>query len=585
MRNAYSYIRMSTDLQLKGDSLRRQLEASSAYAKEHSLNLIDHLANEKLHDIGVSGFKGQNAKTGVLARFLDALTAGDIPNNSVLLVESLDRLSRDRVSSALGQFLMILEHGIEIVTVSDRQIYTKDTINQNSGQLFVSLGIMIRANDESEMKSKRINAVWEHKRSQADSVPLTSVCPAWLRLSKESGKFEEIKERVEVVKKIFALCTNTCGIYAIARHLNETGVPVFGRSEHWHMSYVQKILSNRAVLGEFQPKKRVDGKLCAAGALIHGYYPKIISEQEFLLAKVAQTQRSTVDGGGRKGVGFSNLLGGLLYCGTCGSRMMMKNRGGSSYETKTLVCNRQTVKGACDMKEWRLDQVETALLRHLDDIDFSQLDDKQLRSRRARLNDELAALERAIAGREQEIARNIDFVQGADFSQSMKQKFADTLKRLEGEIDQFTKRRSEAEQERAACDETEHVMNSKVLKTLLTTLKVRENDYIYRANVNQALKKAIASIELKYDYFKFQEWDYHDGSPEVVAFRKEKISRNKLPLREVVKRKKFAAYCSGLHRRIVVHYRNGALRGVDMDSGLSFKSITFNHQTSLPTSK
>ena len=54
---AYSYIRMSTDMQLKGDSLRRQLEASTKYAATNGLDLI---ADDRLHDIGVSAFKGDN---------------------------------------------------------------------------------------------------------------------------------------------------------------------------------------------------------------------------------------------------------------------------------------------------------------------------------------------------------------------------------------------------------------------------------------------------------------------------------------------------------------------------------------------
>jgi len=36
---AYSYIRFSTPEQLKGDSLRRQLEKSQNYADEHGLDL------------------------------------------------------------------------------------------------------------------------------------------------------------------------------------------------------------------------------------------------------------------------------------------------------------------------------------------------------------------------------------------------------------------------------------------------------------------------------------------------------------------------------------------------------------------
>lgn len=50
---AYSCIRMSTDVQLRGDSLRRQTEASRSYAEENGLDLVEDF---KLEDIGVSAF-------------------------------------------------------------------------------------------------------------------------------------------------------------------------------------------------------------------------------------------------------------------------------------------------------------------------------------------------------------------------------------------------------------------------------------------------------------------------------------------------------------------------------------------------
>ena len=50
---AYSYVRMSTDIQLKGDSLRRQLDASLAYASVNGLDLVEA---ETLRDLGVSAF-------------------------------------------------------------------------------------------------------------------------------------------------------------------------------------------------------------------------------------------------------------------------------------------------------------------------------------------------------------------------------------------------------------------------------------------------------------------------------------------------------------------------------------------------
>ena len=50
---AYSYIRRSTEWQLRGDSLRRQVDRSRAYAAEHGLDLDE---TTTFNDIGVRHF-------------------------------------------------------------------------------------------------------------------------------------------------------------------------------------------------------------------------------------------------------------------------------------------------------------------------------------------------------------------------------------------------------------------------------------------------------------------------------------------------------------------------------------------------
>lgn len=87
----YSYVRFSSEKQLKGDSLRRQNELIDKYAKEKGLELD---AEFRLVDLGVSAYRGQNLKEGKLGRFLQAIREKKVCAGSVLLVESLDRLTR-----------------------------------------------------------------------------------------------------------------------------------------------------------------------------------------------------------------------------------------------------------------------------------------------------------------------------------------------------------------------------------------------------------------------------------------------------------------------------------------------------------
>ena len=94
----------------------------------------------------MSAFHGRNVRKGALRAFLDAVELGLLPRGSHLLVESLDRLSRDRVLLAQSLFLRIVEGGITIVTLIDDRSYSAEILNRSPMVLIVSLVRMMRAN-------------------------------------------------------------------------------------------------------------------------------------------------------------------------------------------------------------------------------------------------------------------------------------------------------------------------------------------------------------------------------------------------------------------------------------------------------
>jgi DNA invertase Pin-like site-specific DNA recombinase len=105
---AYSYLRFCSQQQRKGDSLRRQIEARDRFIGERGLRLETSL---QLQDLGVSAFRGKNRTTGALAGLLQAVEQGKVAKGSYLLVENLDRLTREQISDALELFLGILNRG------------------------------------------------------------------------------------------------------------------------------------------------------------------------------------------------------------------------------------------------------------------------------------------------------------------------------------------------------------------------------------------------------------------------------------------------------------------------------------------
>src|SRR4051812_27476179 len=92
----YSYVRFSSVKQAQGSGQRRQEDAAAEWCRARGLELV-----RDYQDLGVSGFKGRNATEGALAAFLRAIEAGLVPNGATLLVENLDRLSRQQVNRAV----------------------------------------------------------------------------------------------------------------------------------------------------------------------------------------------------------------------------------------------------------------------------------------------------------------------------------------------------------------------------------------------------------------------------------------------------------------------------------------------------
>src|SRR5215831_7906813 len=131
---AYSYIRLSTELQRKGHGRQRQLEASAAYAKSRGWQLV-----ETLEDIR-SAFRGANVEYGALGLFLAAIEQHMIPGGSYLIVESLDRLSRQPTRKSLALFLRILNAGINVFSLQDGREYLAD---ENTDDLDLLASIVI----------------------------------------------------------------------------------------------------------------------------------------------------------------------------------------------------------------------------------------------------------------------------------------------------------------------------------------------------------------------------------------------------------------------------------------------------------
>lgn len=397
-RKAYSYSRFSDPHQSEGDSLRRQTTKARRYAEQHKLDL-----DETLHfrDLGVSAFRGKNAETGKLSEFIEAVRAGVIKQGSVLLVENFDRLSRLPPLDAVNLFNDILKLGVNVVLMDSfgGKEFSEETLRDDPMALIGVMFMACHGNAEQTKKGERLSETWEAKKKLAakDAKPaggkkttiITAMAPCWLEPNGDKNTrtgWVEDKVKVKTVRRIFDLTLKGVGVNKIAQTFNEEGVPSISRPRkrrkdaagpdmtgQWHVTTIQKLLANPAVIGEFHDHKReYDHKTrkytrTATGEVIKNYYPRVIDPAVF---KKVAAQLASRKGTNAKGKSFgktrarhgriTNMFAGLSRCPLCKATMTSVNKGNGS--KVYLACSRAKLKAGCPYHAVRLDDVETSFI-------------------------------------------------------------------------------------------------------------------------------------------------------------------------------------------------------------------------------
>ncbi|MGF1888217.1 recombinase family protein [Photobacterium profundum] len=485
MKLAYSYIRFSSLEQAKGDSFRRQTEQARLYCDSNGLDLADLT----FKDLGLSAYHGKHVKDGDLGNFIQAVKEGNIQKGSYLIVESMDRLNRQKVSTSYRQLSELLELDINIVTLQDNRIYTKESLN-NLGDIMMSLVTIVRAYEESEIKSQRLKAAHEEKRKQAreNHKPTGYNMPHWIKLTDTS--YELIPDRVSIIKRIFQMSIDGLGATAIHKQLNAEGLKPWGRSKTgWHPSYIKKLLSSSTLLGEYQPYKNVDGKRTKDGETIPGYYPPALDPITFKRAALAIKSRKGKQTGTRKNH-VNNLFTGLLICQNCGSSMHYINKGSGSKGGQYLVCSRAR-QGAhhdgisCKYASMRYPIIEDAILTVAVTLNLkvtpngNKEEIDQLKELLSHTASNLKTAEIAISNFKEAIAKR-----------GPQDAYLDAIEQNEEKKKVYKKEKMQIEQR---IDELELTpLSSNVWKELKKTLQVMKKDAADRSNVE--LRAKISSL-------------------------------------------------------------------------------------------
>jgi len=366
---AYSYVRFSTPEQSRGDSKTRQLKMGVEAARRLGLPLD---ADLKLHDTGVSAFRGLNRDIGALGEFIKHIDDGVVAPGSALIVENMDRLTRETVDEATDTLKAIVRKGVGVYDCSDGTLYTAASIKTFE---FVKLAFrMVLSNEESAKKQKRNREAWIRKRESGKV--MTGLVPAWIR--KTGDKLELIPERAAIVRRIFESYVRGDGKQKIALDLIADGIPPFGKGHHgkastWHQSYIRNVLANPAAYGSFTPhveERAVDARTAKEGpkervaqAERPDYYPPVVDKDVWSQVQAMSEAKAPVRAASTKPGAVVSIVAGLALCPACGSKMTRVYKGSKAQPVARLVCSAAKAGRDCPYVSVRIDEVTRALVQ------------------------------------------------------------------------------------------------------------------------------------------------------------------------------------------------------------------------------
>jgi DNA invertase Pin-like site-specific DNA recombinase len=320
----FSYARVSSTGQVGDDrdGLGRQVAMAIAWCEQHG-HALDPLS---LVDAGVSAYRGKNRAGGALGMFLDKASTGELGPTPTLLIEDLDRFSRDQPLDAVEALVTdVVRAGVTIVSLRDQLVVNRATLTDDLGTWVRMLAGIHGAHAYSKRLSERIVSArkTELAAMRDGQTRRPNTRPFWI--DHTDGTFV-LNAKADIVRLMFEWCVDrNWGANRIARELDARGhrTPRGGR---WSTRAVLNTLTAPTCIGLYQPHRIVHGEETGPnGRMIRSKtrepageafprYPAVVSEGRWHLAQ--QRIAGRLKQGGPK-TRLRSPLQGLVTCACC----------------------------------------------------------------------------------------------------------------------------------------------------------------------------------------------------------------------------------------------------------------------------
>uniref|UniRef100_B0T614 Recombinase n=1 Tax=Caulobacter sp. (strain K31) TaxID=366602 RepID=B0T614_CAUSK len=503
---AYSYARFSSKAQAEGDSLRRQLKAAFDWADKHGLQL-----DTRHRDLGVSAYTGAHRVKGALASFIRSVEDGEITRGSYLLVDSMDRLSRESETEVLHLLLTLTRNGIKVVNLAENHVLDEKAEFTDYIRVLIHAS---RSNAESVEKGRKVGLKRaENKRLAREEGKVWSASgPGWLEAIVTGTKpnrhieWKVIKERKQVVQMMFDFAEAGLGTVAITQRLNDEGYKSFRYDRPWQQTVVLDMLRNRAVIGEYQPKFATSGSNSYNrpndGDPISGYYPEIIKPEQFHRVQAIIGARKPKQGRSAGSKVFNNLFIGLGSCHECGGTVGIhvvkaKAEGRAEYQALRCINSARNAIGSTNVNNvctnrtrYSYRKLEASILAHVGSYKIPN--SKSGRNRESDLADAIAMRDDLA----KKVENLLDLVE--DGNRGMVARYNERVTQLEAQEAEVAKLKIAVEQ---TTYQVPLDTRRKALAGLIERLNTVEGAALYqlRASVALALKGVVDQIRFHKD--------------------------------------------------------------------------------------
>jgi hypothetical protein len=291
-------------------------------------------------DEGVSAYKlngderlAANMHKGNLATFLDRVERGDIKRGSVLIIEKLDRFSRNFYDVVFPVWIGLLQSGIEIYSCVSNTHYTLEIIRKNPMMAGMALIEMANANDYSAGMSSRISKAFSLRLAECvkgKKMNLGAWQPRWVDFHGGKGQAGEfsLNAHADTVRRIVAENIGGASMYSIARGLLRDKVATL-KGGKWGQGTVGHILQSANLVGDVTLK----------GVRLERYFPAVITDAQHVLLRAKLAENVARRGGSPNSDRIANLFRNRCRCSKCGGTI--------TSSSKWLYCRSRWMK-ACD---------------------------------------------------------------------------------------------------------------------------------------------------------------------------------------------------------------------------------------------